>query len=245
MSGAAVVRLVLFDIDGTILRSDGAGRRAMEDALERVFGTTGDAGYHYDGKTDRQIVRELMRRAGHDDDTIDARMPVLLDDYLAGLRRELASGERQTVLLPGVAELLDALEARDDVVLGLLTGNLEQGARAKLDAVGLAFDRFRVCAFGSDHEHRPALPAVARRRALERLGLEVAGERMIVVGDTPADIECGRELGARAVAVATGRYDTAALRAHGPAAVFPDLRDTRAVMDAILDEATEAKPGDG
>jgi phosphoglycolate phosphatase-like HAD superfamily hydrolase len=226
--------LVLFDIDGTLLWSDGAGRAAMQEALTSVFGTTGDPSYRYDGKTDRQIVRELMRGAGHGDPHIDARMPALFDLYLDGLRRELATGERRTVLLPGVRELLDALEASDGVVVGLLTGNLEDGARAKLGAAGIDFDRFRICAFGSDHEHRPELPAVAQRRARELLGVHVEGERIVVVGDTPADIDCGREIGARAIAVATGRYGVEELRAHEPAAVFEDLTDTAAVVEAIL-----------
>ena len=233
---AAVVKLVLFDIDGTILWSDGAGRRAMQSALTTVFGTAGDPRYRYDGKTDRQIVRELMRQAGHDDGRIDRDMDALLEHYLDGLRDELSSGERRSELLPGVRELLDALESRDDVVLGLLTGNLEEGAKAKLGAVGIDFARFRVNAFGSDHEHRPELPAVAQRRAREELGLHVEGERIIVIGDTPADIECGRTLGARAIAVATGRYDVEALRAHGPAAVFEDLTDTARVIGAIVDD---------
>ena len=227
-------RLVLFDIDGTILWSDGAGRRAMEHALTTIFGSTGDPGYRYDGKTDRQIVRELMRGAGHGDAHIDARMGELTALYLEGLEAELASGEREVRLLPGIPELLDALDARDDVVLGLLTGNLEAGARAKLGAAGLDFSRFRVNAFGSDHEHRPHLPAVAQRRAREALGVEVAGERVVVIGDTPADIDCGRGIGARAIAVATGRYGVEELAAHEPAAVFADLSDTTAVVMTIL-----------
>jgi phosphoglycolate phosphatase-like HAD superfamily hydrolase len=233
---SATTKLVLFDIDGTILWSDGAGKRAMTEALTTVFGTAGDPRYRYDGKTDRQIVRELMRGAGHEDDHIDRHMPSLLSRYLDGLRRELAGGERRIELLPGVVELLDALEARDDVVLGLLTGNLEDGARAKLGAAGLQFDRFRINAFGSDHEHRPELPAVAQQRAREALGIHVEGERIVVIGDTPADIDCGRALGARAIAVATGRYSVEELRAHEPAAVFEDLGDTDAVVEAILDD---------
>ena len=231
----SLVKLVLFDIDGTILWSDGAGRRAMSDALTTVFGTIGDPSYRYDGKTDRQIVRDLMRGAGHADEVIDERMGDLMARYLDGLRRELDTGGRHSELLPGIPELLDALEARDDVVLGLLTGNLEEGARAKLGAVGVDFARFRVNAFGSDHEHRPELPAVAQRRAREQLGVHLEGERIVVIGDTPADIECGRAIGARAIGVATGRYGVEELRAHRPVAVFENLADTAAVVEAILD----------
>lgn len=230
------MRLALFDIDGTILWSDGAGRSAMTRALLEVFGGTGPSAYQYDGKTDRQIVRDLMRHEGHDDVTIDAEMPRLLARYVEALQVELARDERQVTVLPGVLALLDALERRDDVVLGLLTGNIAEGAAAKLGAAGVDIGRFAVAAFGSDHEHRPALPAVAQRRARERLGLDVRGERLVVIGDTPADIDCGRALGARAIAVATGRYGVAELEEHRPAAVFADLSDTTAVVDAIVRE---------
>ena len=229
------MKLVLFDIDGTILWTDGAGRRAMEGALVAAFGSPGVATYRYDGKTDLQIVREQMRHAGHDDALIDELMAAVLDDYLTRLDAELAGPVVQAHRYDGVLELIDAIDRREDRVLGLLTGNLATGARRKLQAVGIDFDRFVVGAFGSDHESRPALPAIAMRRAREALGMELAGERMVIVGDTPSDIECGREVGARAIAVATGRYSVEELAAHRPAAVFADLRDTAAVLRAIDD----------
>ena len=229
------MKLVLFDIDGTLLLSDGAGRRAIHRALIEVYGSTGPSDYHFDGKTDKQIVRELMRTEGHGDERIDEEMQRLFDLYLRYLPAELEDPGHRAYLLPGVAPLLDTLESRDDIILGLLTGNLEQGARAKLDAVGIAFDRFRIGAFGSDHEHRPQLPAIARARTREQLGIDIQGERMVVIGDTPADLTCGRELGAAAIGVATGRYSVEQLRAHEPAAVFEDLSDTHAVVRAIVD----------
>jgi phosphoglycolate phosphatase len=228
------MRLVLFDIDGTLLWSDGAGRRAMEGALAHTFGSAGDPRYRYDGKTDLQIARELMRAEGHGDDAIDARLHAVLDGYLERLRRELDAGARHVRLLPGVPELLDALEPRPDVVLGLLTGNVASGAEAKLTAAGLDFRRFRVNAFGSDHEHRPLLPAVAQRRARELLGHDFGGGDVVVIGDTPADVECARSIGARTVAVATGRYTVGELAAHDPSAVLQDLSDTDAALAAIL-----------
>jgi phosphoglycolate phosphatase-like HAD superfamily hydrolase len=227
------LKLVLFDIDGTILWSDGAGRRAMQRALTGTFGSSGSAEYRYDGKTDRQIVRDLMRMAGHDDAVIDARMAALLDEYVAGLHQELGVGASQIQRFEGVLELLDALEARADRRIGLLTGNIQSGAQAKLRAVGIDPARFTVCAFGSDHEARGELPAIAQRRAREQLGLDVAGDAIVVIGDTPADIDCTRAIGARAIAVATGRYSVDDLAAHGPVAVFADLADTAAVMRAI------------
>ena len=228
------MRVVLFDIDGTLLRSGGVGRIAMERALNHVFGSPGSSEYHYDGKTDRQIVRDLMRIDGMTDEQIDERMDDLIHAYLTGLNAELASGEREVHVFVGVRELLDELETRDDIVLGLLTGNVEPGARAKLGAAGIDIERFKVNAFGSDHELRPELPGVAQKRASELLGKEIAGDRLIVIGDTPADIRCGEAIGARAIGVATGRYTTDDLASHGAYAVFENLADTAAVMQRIL-----------
>src|SRR5206468_9197330 len=121
-----------------------------------------------------------------------------------------------------VMDLLAALSTRRDVTLGLLTGNLVEGARAKLEAVGIDPEMFVVGAYGSDHELRPELPAIAQRRARDVLGIDVAGDDVVVIGDTPADVECGRDIGARAIGVATGHYPTDVLAAHGAVAVFPD-----------------------
>jgi phosphoglycolate phosphatase len=227
------MKLVLFDIDGTMLRSGGAGRASLEAALLKVFGSHGGEGYHYDGKTDRQIVRELMRGEGHSDEWIDKRMDELLDLYIQGLHGELESRAHQVAIYPGVTELLDELEAREDVVIGLLTGNIERGAHTKLRAAGIDPSRFKVNAFGSDHEHRPELPPVAQRRAKEILGVNLPGESLFVIGDTPADIACGRSIGARAIAVATGRYSVPELSEHDPYAVFEDLSNTTAVINVI------------
>ncbi len=228
------MRVVLFDIDGTLLQSGGVGRIAMEKALAHVFGSPGSSDYHYDGKTDRQIVRDLMRLDGLNDEQIDKKMDDVIRAYLADLHVELAPGKRDVHVFVGVRELLDELEERDDITLGLLTGNVEPGARAKLGAAGIDIDRFRINAFGSDHELRPELPGVAQRRAKEILGKDIAGNRVIVIGDTPADIRCGESIGARAIGVATGRYSTEELASHGAYAVFDDLADTAIVMKRIL-----------
>lgn len=229
------MKIVLFDIDGTLLLSDGAGRAAMESALTTFFGTSGPASYRYGGKTDRLIVRETMRLAGFDDATIDARMEEVLDLYLRGLRADLEQSAHRARALPGVAALLDAVEAHEDLVLGLLTGNIVEGAQVKLRAVSLAPERFRVGAFGSDHEERPMLPPIARQRASALLGRDVPGERLIIIGDTPADMTCGQGIGARAIGVATGGFAIEELTAYDPAAAFADLSDTERVLEAILD----------
>ncbi|CAN5376693.1 HAD hydrolase-like protein [soil metagenome] len=230
------MKLVLFDIDGTLLSSGGVGRRAMRRALIDVFGSWGDPAYRYDGKTDRQIVRDLMRAVGHGDPYIDERMDDLFENYLRELAVEIERGETPPLVLPGIPQLLDDLERRDDVLLGLLTGNIAPGAAVKLRAAGLAVERFRVNAYGSDHESRPELPSFAQRRAREVLGRDVDPAAMVVIGDTPADVHCGQAAGARTVAVATGHYSSEELRMHGPTAVFETLSDTAAVMAVITDD---------
>jgi phosphoglycolate phosphatase len=226
------MKVALFDIDGTILVAHGAGRRAMERALLAAVGTTGPGGQHYAGKTDPQIAREAMRHAGLTDTEIDARMATVLADYLGHLEAELAArSDEPPALLPGIVALLDACEAHDGVVLGLLTGNLVVGAERKLRAVGVDPGRFEVGAFGSDHEDRPALAAIARERAAAYLERPVPGE---ACGDTPADVACGLAIGARTIAVATGTFSAVALRDAGAHLVFDHLADTAAAMDAIL-----------
>lgn len=223
--------LVLFDIDGTLLTAAGAGRRAIHRALIDVFGGVGPADYWFDGKTDPQIVRDLMRHEGHSDAVIDDRLDDVLTRYADRLGIELRDPSHIPIVHPGVPELLDSLESREDIVLGLLTGNIESGATQKLRAVGLDPARFVIGAFGSDHEHRLELPAIAATRAQNQLGREV---ELVVIGDTPADVACGAGARRRAIAVATGRYSLAELMACGPSAAFEDLSDTEAVMAAIL-----------
>ena len=227
------MKLVLFDIDGTLLWTDGAGRRAIHAALRDVFGTIGPSDYWFDGKTDPQIVRDLMRLEGFDDETINERLPRVLMRYVERLRDELHNPEHPPKVLPGVPELLDALDGAPGIVLGLLTGNIAEGADAKLRAVHIDPSRFKVGAFGSDHELRPELPAIAHRRANETLGLSLLGNAVVVIGDTPADVQCGRALGARAIGVATGRFSTAQLNEHDPDGVLENLADTKSVVEMI------------
>ena len=226
--------VVLFDIDGTILSSRGAERRAVYRALEDVYGTPAPDGHEFDGKTDPQIVRELMLQAGVSAPDVHGRLSHAITRYVELLTAELDTAQSGGEIYPGVIALLDALESRDDVLVGLLTGNVREGAMAKLRAVGIEPSRFRIGAFGSDHADRPELPAVARGRAEALLGRPVPGGNVVVIGDTPADMGCGRGIGARAIGVATGSYSQDALRACDPAAVFGDLSDTAAVMRAIL-----------
>ncbi|HEX6645272.1 MAG TPA: haloacid dehalogenase-like hydrolase [Gemmatimonadales bacterium] len=229
-------RLVLFDIDGTILHSGGAGRRAITAALGEAVGDVGAfARIRFDGKTDPQIVAELLAAAGHDGPPAPERVAALCDRYVTLLAAEFERGAEGTVLLPGILELLDRLERERAVLLGLLTGNLARGAALKLTAAGIDPARFAVGAYGSDSAHRPELPAVAARRAEPHFGRVPAGSEVVIIGDTPADVHCGAGIGARAVAVATGGYSLEELAACGPHALFPDLSDTDAVVAAILE----------
>ncbi len=227
------MRVILFDIDGTLLWSDGAGRRAMEGALVEVFGTSGPASYRYDGKTDPQIARELMLLEGVPVDRVERDLPAVLESYVWRLREAVQDESSRPHLFGGVLDLMDALEARSDVMVGLLTGNIHTGARIKLSAAGLNPDRFVFGAYGSDHHHRPALPAIARERASAHSGRDIRASRMLIVGDTPADVYCGQGIGARSMAVATGRYSRQELAACGPASLFDDLSDTDAVLQAM------------
>ena len=227
-------RLVLFDIDGTLLSADGAGKRAIHAALMEVFGTTGPInGYAFGGRTDPEIVRDLLRADGLEDREIDAGLPALWFRYVENLHAEVAS--MRVRALPGVPALVERIErAGGETVLGLLTGNIAAGARIKLDAAGLRFQRFRVGAFGSDHAERPALPAIAVERALHETGVEFSGKEIVIIGDTPKDVACGQHLGVRTIATATGHHPVDELEACGADYVFPDLADVDAVWRAIM-----------
>jgi phosphoglycolate phosphatase len=228
-------RLVLFDIDGTLLSARSAPRRAFTRAMLEVYGTTGPIATHrFDGKTDPQIARELLRLAGLADAAIDSGLAELWDSYIRELRQELALPSHQTLVYPGIHELLVELERRrNDVVLGLLTGNIAEGASLKLESAGIRSD-FRVGAFGSDCERRDGLPPVAVDRARAAVGVTFARRDIVIIGDTPSDVTCGRALGVRAIAVATGNHAGEELEQAGAEAVFPDLGDTQRVLDAIL-----------
>jgi phosphoglycolate phosphatase len=227
-------RLVLFDIDGTILLTAGAGRRSITAALAEAVGPQATFGQiRFDGKTDPQIVAELLAAAGDPGPHPPDRVLAFCERYVALLELELATTVG-TRLMPGFPQILDRLEAENGVVLGLLTGNLERGAALKLRAAGIDPARFKVGAYGSDAADRPELPPIAARRAEALFGRPVTGVEMVIIGDTPADVACGAGFGARAVAVATGSYSVAELEACGAHAVFADLADTDRALEAIL-----------
>ena len=229
-------KLVLFDIDGTILWTDGAGRRAIREALVAEMGTAGPIeSYRLDGKTDPQIVRELMTMAGHPDAESEAHITRVCRRYVEMLAAELGAGRHNTRLFPGVESLLLELERRGDVLIGLLTGNLAEGAALKLEAAGIDPTRFRVGAYGSDAAVRSDLPPIAARRAEPLMGRIPGGAEVIIIGDTPADVTCGVSIGARAIGVGTGHYSRAQLLDAGAFAAFDNLAEQGPVLNAILE----------
>jgi phosphoglycolate phosphatase len=230
-----VNKLVLFDIDGTILLTAGAGGRAIIAATTEEIGPSqGLDAVRFDGKTDPQIVSELLDAAGQAPPHAAGRIDSICRRYVELLARELDLPTTRTSLMPGVGPLLDRLQVESDVVLGLLTGNLAQGAALKLRSAGLDPSRFRVGAYGSDAADRRSLPPIAVQRAAQYFGRVPSGPEVVIIGDTPADVACGECIGARALAVATGGYTVSDLTACRPHAVFQDLSDTDQVLKAIL-----------
>ena len=214
------MRALLFDLDGTLTRSSGAGTRALAVAIgARVRAAEELRKMRLDGMTDRAIARILLaaERHGQPQDVPNADIDAVLAQYLAALEEECAA--KAYVALAGVPELLDRLARRADVLLGLCTGNLEPGARLKLGCVGL-WERFRFGGYGSDAEPRPDIVRIAWRRAKE-LGATEA----LVIGDTPRDILAAHEAGLPACAVATGRWTVHDLSTHGPEVVLQDFSD--------------------
>ncbi len=225
-----VRRLLLFDIDGTLVRG-GPAKHAFVDAMRETYGTPGDfERVSFAGKTDPQIARELLVGAGLEHERIDRGLAELWRRYLGHLEDRLAHDPVD--VLPGVRALLEALEAFEDVGIGLLTGNIADGARLKLASGGL-WGHFRFGSYGSDHEEREELPAIAVERARALWGDVVAAESAVVIGDTPRDVACGRAGGTRTVAVATGHYDVSELRTAGPDHLLEDLGDTDRVVEIL------------
>ncbi|MBX9623867.1 MAG: haloacid dehalogenase-like hydrolase [Gemmataceae bacterium] len=220
--------VLLFDIDGTLVRTGGAGKAAMEAGLRAAFGVAGVRdGVPYSGRTDEAIARDLL--AAHDLDPSPAHVGRLQDAYLERLPSAL--NDRPGEVCPGVAGLLPVLSARPDVVLGLLTGNVRAGARVKLRHFGL-WDYFSCGGFGDGRHDRDDVARAAVADVRRHLGRDVDPSDIWVIGDTPLDVKCARAVGAKAVAVATGWHPCDELTACGPDLFLDDLSDHAPLLAA-------------
>jgi phosphoglycolate phosphatase len=219
-------RLLLWDIDSTLINSAGAGMVSLKQVVARRYGVDDDLhDIEVAGRTDAHIARSILRKYGVE--TTADNVSAFLEEYLTGLRELLPQLNGR--VLPGVAEILERMHAKEDRVLALLTGNLQRGAELKLRRYGL-WDYFEFGAFADDHHDRNELGPFARTRACERHDFDFPPHAIDVIGDTAHDIACGKAIGARTIAVATGSSTVEELTAHQPDFVFQDLSDVEAVI---------------
>jgi phosphoglycolate phosphatase len=230
------MRLILWDIDGTLLRAGPVAAEVFATAVEHVVGThPGDHGVRMSGKTDPQIAREILEVMAIVEDA-DRHLPAImrrLEEELADAAERLRADGR---VLPGVTEILARLDAEEGVIQTVLTGNIAPNAAAKLAAMGIDgwFD-LEVGSYGSDHHDRAELVPIAVDRVRRRYGSEP--EAIWVVGDTPNDLACARAGGAQCLLVATGRYGYEALTGAGADHLAADLSDTDALLDLLLGQS--------
>jgi phosphoglycolate phosphatase-like HAD superfamily hydrolase len=222
------MHVLLFDIDGTLVSSGGAGKAAIEGALQGEFGVAVRAQVSYSGRTDRAIAGDLLRLHNVEDSAANWRR--LREAYLQRLPATLASHRGQ--VLPGVAALLEQLGRRAGVALGLLTGNVREGARLKLGHYGL-FHHFAFGGFGDEHLDRDEVARSALAAAHGHLNGAVVPERVWVIGDTPLDVRCARAIGARVAAVGTGWHSLEELEASQPDLLLSDLADPARLLDRL------------
>jgi phosphoglycolate phosphatase-like HAD superfamily hydrolase len=227
------MRLVLFDIDGTLLREGLAPKIAFARALRETYATTGPINdFKFAGMTDPQCVTEIMRLAGIQDDVIHSRRKECLRRYVEHLHVEMPNHDGAR-LFPGVRELLERLNKLDDVMVGLLTGNILRGAELKLRRWNLE-PYFRFGAYGDDHEDRSVLAQIALEKARAPTGRVFSGADTTVEGDTPRDVSCARAIGARAVVVATGQVSRSELAESAPDAILDSFENHEAALRAIF-----------
>jgi phosphoglycolate phosphatase-like HAD superfamily hydrolase len=233
-------RLVLFDIDGTLLSTYRKGwEEPFTSAIEVSFREMNipvkiDASrYRAGGKTDPQIIWELLDGNNVSEEDFNKAMPQIQRRYLRSLRDKV-KGPQHVQLKPGIKELLADLETRKELLLGLLTGNFEEGARWKLETHKLN-RYFTLGAFGDGTKIRADLPPRAVAEAKRLTGQEFKGKEIVIIGDTPNDVLCGKPLGVRTIAVATSNYTLEQLQAESPDYLFADLTDKTKVLSALLD----------
>jgi phosphoglycolate phosphatase len=223
------MKFLLFDIDGTLIDSGGAGKRSLNLAFEELFSVR-DAfsTVSMAGKTDSQILGEAC--ALHGVDSGNGVVPQFYRTYIRHLNEQIGKGKGH--VKPGLREALEILKDRKDFVLGLLTGNIEEGAAIKLGHFGL-WSYFVTGAFGSDEEDRNKLLPIAVEKLFRRISVSVPPGNCVVIGDTPRDVACAKPYGAFSVGVATGPYSAEALSAAGADVVFEDLSDTKSFLTVL------------
>lgn len=225
--------LVLFDIDGTLLHSGGCGRAASRLAIQEVFGTIGRLDEtNFAGKTDWQIVLESLASTGISVEQVQTRLQAYNEAVARHLGQIVDSFPVQACV--GAADVVNALRAHPETLLGLVTGNMPGLVPIKLRAAGFDPDDFKIGAFGSEGWERAMLPPLALERARSHTGQDFAPERIVIIGDTPGDIDCAGSISARTIAVATGPFEANELRAYHPDHLFETLADTEAVLAAIF-----------
>ena len=224
--------VLLFDVDGTLVTTCGAGRRAIERAFELRHGTKEIVNFSFGGMTDKAIVRDALTALGRTFAT-EADMAREIDDMLRFYLEVLVDEVARTPIRihEGMVRAMDMADGRPDVALGLGTGNIRKGAEIKLGCVGI-FHRFSFGGFGDDSIDRPTLLMAGARRGAAKLGLPIEECRVVVIGDTPRDVSGAKAIGAESIAVATGMHDLAELKQCEPTAAFENLADPRA--DALL-----------
>ena len=224
-------RLVLFDIDGTLITDGGASREAFAEGLAEVYGFRGDVRqYDFSGRTDPQIARMILKDHGWSEPDVDARLPSLWQDYLGRLARNLPG---QVRALPGITALLAVVRAEELLTVALLTGNIEPGARLKLGAIGMN-DAFPFGAFGSDSSRREELPPIAVARAALVSGHAFRDSDVVIIGDSIYDVRCGTPHGATTIAIASGKTPAERLRAENPDHFFDSAEDLEGILAAIV-----------
>jgi len=225
-----VKNILLFDIDGTLLSSAGAGKDALEKGMVSKFGIDHIVdGLSLSGRTDKGILHDLLRL--HGIEHTDASYETMMKAYLANLPESLKSAQGK--ILPGIKTMLEDLKTRDDCAVGLLTGNLRAGAKIKLGHFGI-FEHFQFGGFGDHHLDRDDVAQEALGEIQVRFGKDFSTSKVWVLGDTPLDIKCARAIGAKVLAVATGWHTEKELESHSPDLLFGDLTDTKDVLERML-----------
>ena len=229
-------RLVLFDIDGTILWGGPLWKECFLGAMAHFFPDLQFPKVSFGGKTDIQIAREMMAAMGLTQEQVEDHMHRVVDLYIERACVAAATRAHEVTVLPGAKAIIEELAQHPDVVLGLLTGNVRKGAHAKLTCARLV-QHFKMGAYGDDHWDRYRLPQIAVDRALADLGHRFAGKQIVIIGDTIHDVNCGKSIGVRSIAVGTGRgIPTEDLLKQNPDFYFKDLSNTFEVTQAILED---------